>query len=112
MLMSWVGPFTPILLVSINSMIISIPLDASSDTIMVITQHSNFMFTCNDVISSPCNYGRSIFSASLLACASDCHGDYIVLNASTALSCVANFTFVNSSAEDQVSMAGSNFVIH
>ena len=77
-----------------------------------ITQHSNFMFTSNDVISSPCNYGRSLFSASLLACASDCHGDYTVLNASTALSCVANFTFVNSSAEDQVSMAGSNFVIH
>lgn len=61
--------------------------------------------------SSSHNHGRSIFSASLLACASDCHNDYSVLNASTALSCVADFTFINSSAEDQVSMAGSNYVV-
>ena len=74
---------------------------------------TNFTFTKNDVISSlNNNYGRSIFSASLLACASDCHGDYTTLNASTALSCTANFIFVNSSAEEQVSMAGSKFVIN
>lgn len=72
----------------------------------------NFTFADNDVVSFPHNnHGRSIFSASLLACASDCHGDYTILNASTALKCVANFVFINSSAEEQVSMAGSKFDI-
>ena len=77
-------------------------------------QHStiNFTFANNDVISFPNNnYGRSIFSASLLACASDCHGDYTTLDASMALGCVANFVFINSSAKEQVSMAGAKFVI-
>ena len=75
-------------------------------------QHSttHFKFENNDVKSFPNNnYGRSIFSASLLACASDCHGDYTVLNASTALNCVAEFDFINSSAEEQVSLVGSKF---
>lgn len=75
-----------------------------------IQSNSNFTFIKNDVISSPNkNYGRSIFSTSLLACASDCYGDYTILNASTALSCAANFVFINSTAEEQVSTAGSNF---
>jgi predicted outer membrane repeat protein len=77
-------------------------------------QHSsiNFTFADNDVVSFPHNnYGRAIFSASLLACASDYHGDFTILNASAALSYVANFIFVNSSAEEQVSMAGSKFDI-
>ena len=70
-------------------------------------------FKNNDVIDSSdeLNHGRSIFSVSLLACASECHGDYSVLNASTALSCIANFTFIHSSAESQVSMAGSKFYV-
>ena len=71
----------------------------------------NIIFTNNDVTTSSYNHGRSIFSTSLLACASNCHGDFSVLNASTALSCVANFTFVNSSAESQVSMPGSKFSV-
>ena len=56
-------------------------------------RNSNFIFINNQMIGTSNNYGQSIFSTSLLACASDCHGDFSVLNASTALSCVRKFYF-------------------
>lgn len=72
---------------------------------------NRFIFMNNDIIGISNNFGHSIFSTSLLACASACHGDYSVVNASMALRCVGNFTFINSSAESQVSTAGSEFLI-
>ena len=70
----------------------------------------HFIFVNNRVKGS--SKGNSIFSTSVLACASNCHGNHSHLNASASLNCVANFTFINSSAKREVSSAESTFVIH
>ena len=68
-----------------------------------------FTFSNNKADYRNINYGNSIFASSLLSCASSCSGDHTNISAHDALSCIAKFKFMNSTAETEVSSSGSEF---
>lgn len=70
-----------------------------------------FVFSQNDVDGHNSNHGNSIFASSLLSCASSCSSDYSNISAEDALRCIAKFEFSNSTAQNEVSSSGFNFVL-